>query len=81
MTPTPEQLAAFADDQLEGAEHDSVGAAIAADPALARQVEAHRALKARLGQHFAPIAQAPVPDHFAALLRPQPGNEIGRAHV
>lgn len=71
MTPTPEQLAAFADDQLEGTERAGVAAAIAADPMLAQQVEAHRALKARLGRHLAPIAQQPVPDHLAALLRPQ----------
>lgn len=68
MTPTPEQIAAFADGQLEGAEQAQVGAAIAADPALARQVEAHRALAQRLGAHFAPIAAEPVPDHLAALL-------------
>lgn len=81
MTPTPEQLAAFADDQLEGAEHDSVGAVVAADPALAQQVEAHRALKVRLGRHFAPIAQAPVPDHLAALLQAQSGNIVNLAEA
>ncbi|SMC93088.1 hypothetical protein [Novosphingobium sp. B1] len=68
MTPTPEQIAAFADGQLEGAEQAQVGAAVAADPALARQVEAHRALARRLGAHFAPIAAEPVPDHLAAML-------------
>lgn len=71
MTPTPEQLAAFADDQLTGAEHAAVAEAIAADPALGQQVAAHRALKARLAERFAPIAHEPVPDRLAAMLMPR----------
>lgn len=67
--PTPEQIAAFADGQLEGAELERIAAAIAADPALEKQVGAHRALARRLGAHFAPIAAEPVPDHLAALLK------------
>ncbi|QOV95748.1 anti-sigma factor [Novosphingobium sp. ES2-1] len=67
--PTPEQIAAFADGQLEGAELERIAAAIAADPALEKQVAAHRALAQRLGAHFAPIAAEPVPDHLAALLK------------
>lgn len=67
--PTPEQIAAFADGQLEGAELERIAAAIAADPALEKQVAAHRALARRLGAHFAPIAAEPVPDHLAALLK------------
>ena len=69
MNPTPEESAAFADGQLEGADHARVAAAIAADPALERQVSAHRALANRLGAHFAPITAEPVPDHLAALLK------------
>lgn len=67
--PTPEQIAAFADGQLEGAELERIAAAIAADPALEKQVAAHRALAQRLGAHFAPIAAEPVPNHLAALLK------------
>lgn len=67
--PTREQIAAFADGQLEGAELERIAAAIAADPALEKQVAAHRALARRLGAHFAPIAAEPVPDHLAALLK------------
>lgn len=70
MNITEEQIAAFADGELEGAERAAVEAAIAADPSLAKQVERHRELKARLAGHFAPIADAPVPEHLAALLRP-----------
>lgn len=73
MMPTAEQIAAFADGQLDGAERDAVAAAVAADPALQQQVDAHRALRARLAGHFAPVAAQPVPDRLAALLaQPEP---------
>src|SRR3546814_6659225 len=57
MTITPEEIAAFADGQMEGDAKARVAAAVAADPQLARQVEAHRALAARLAGHFAPILE------------------------
>lgn len=79
MRVTEEMLAAYADGELEGAERATVEAAIAADPALAGKVEAHRALRARLAAHFAPIAEAPVPGHLAALLQtaaPEGGGEV-----
>lgn len=69
MTPTPEQLAAFADGQLDPAEAAAVSAAIAQDPALASKVAAHQALRAKLQQRFAPVADEPVPDRLAALLQ------------
>lgn len=68
MSVTPDELAAFADGELSGADEARVMAAIAADPALARQVEAHRTLKARLASHFAPILEQPVPDRLTELL-------------
>ena len=71
MSVSPDDLAAFADGELDAARAAEVAAAVAADPALAAQVEAHRALRAKLGAHFAPIADTPVPDRLAALLRPQ----------
>lgn len=72
MSVSPEDLAAFADGELDAARAAEVAAAVSADPALAAQVETHRALKARLGARFAPIADEPVPDRLAALLRPEP---------
>ncbi|MEM6474996.1 MAG: hypothetical protein AAF687_02390 [Pseudomonadota bacterium] len=66
---TEEQLAAFADDQLEGEDKARVEQAIAADPELAAKVESHRALKAQLGAHFAPVLEQPVPEHLAAMLK------------
>lgn len=71
MSVTDEQIAAYSDGELEGAELAQIEAAIAADPALARKVEAHRALKAKLAAHFAPILDAPVPDHLSAMLQPK----------
>lgn len=68
MTVTREDLAAFADGELTGERAAQVAAAVAADPALASEVEAHRALRARLAEHYAPVAAAPVPDRLAALL-------------
>lgn len=70
MSVTDEQIAAYADGELAGEELAQVEAAVAADPALASKVEAHRALKAKLGAHFAPILDQPVPDHLSAMLRP-----------
>ena len=68
MSITDEILAAYADDQLGGAEKDRVAMAIAADPALANKVAAHRTLKARLAAHYSPLAEQQVPFRFAALL-------------
>lgn len=79
--PTPEQIAAFADGQLEGAEHADVAGAIAADPAMVAQVAAHQALRARLSSHFAPVASEPVPDRLAALLAPPQSEVVDLAQV
>lgn len=68
MIPTREQIAAFADGQLQGVEAAAVSAAIAADPSLQAQVAAHCALRDRLKGHFAPIVDQSVPQSMAALL-------------
>ncbi|HYD25720.1 MAG TPA: anti-sigma factor [Croceibacterium sp.] len=72
MSVTREELAAFADGELDADRERQVAAAVAANPALAEQIRAHRALKARLGAHFAPILQAPVPERLTAALRSEP---------
>lgn len=69
MNITREELAAFADDQLSGTREREVAAMVASDADLARQVNAHRALKTRLADHFSPIASEPVPDRLAAMLK------------
>ncbi|MGY6635749.1 MAG: hypothetical protein ACXIUO_01300 [Erythrobacter sp.] len=75
MTVTPELLAAYADGQLEGADKARIEAAIAADPALASQVARHQRLRKTLAAHYAPVAEEPVPDRLAALLKPSGGAE------
>jgi hypothetical protein len=76
MTITPEELAAFADGELSGAREAEIAALVDADQELAQQLAAHRALKATLASHFAPIAAAPVPDALAALLQPKPAEVV-----
>lgn len=72
MTVTREELTAFADGELTGEREAAVAAAVAADPALAREVEAHRALRMTLAEHYTPVVSAPLPDRLTALLdRPQ----------
>jgi hypothetical protein len=63
-----EELAAFADGELDEPRRGEVAMTVAADPALAAEVERHRALKARLAAHFAPILDQPVPERLTALL-------------
>lgn len=69
---TPELIAAYADGELVGEQLALVEAAVAADPALADLVAKHRALKDKLGAHFAPILDRPVPSNLTAMLQPQP---------
>ncbi|WFL77794.1 transcriptional regulator [Altererythrobacter arenosus] len=68
MSISPEELAAFADGELIGEDEARVAAAVAADEDLARQVEKHRALKAKLSGHFAPILKQEVPEHLKQML-------------
>ena len=71
MNVTPEELAAFADGELDPERHAEIERAVAADPNLARQVAAHRALRARLSTHYAPVLDEPVPERLAAPLQGQ----------
>lgn len=68
MTIDRETLMAYADGELDDVTAKRIERAIAEDPELARQVEAHRALKARLAAHFAPVVEEPVPERLRALL-------------
>lgn len=72
MTISENELAAFADGQLAPADAARVEQAVAADPALARQLTAHRMLKDRLSGHFAPIMAEEPPERLTALLLPRP---------
>lgn len=68
MTVTREEVAAFADGQLDEPRASEVAIAVAVDPGLAAEVERHRALKQRLGTHFAPVLEAPIPDSLSRLV-------------
>jgi hypothetical protein len=76
MTIDPETLAAYADGELSPEDALKVEEAIAAHPDLARQVEAHRALRAQLAAHYDPILEAPVPDRFMDLLKPRESAQV-----
>ena len=63
-------LMAYADGELDPAARAEVEAAIAADPALQARVAAHRELRAMVSGAYAGVADEPVPDRLAAMLRP-----------
>jgi hypothetical protein len=65
---TDEMLMAYADGELNPLEAKRVEAAIAADPALAARVEAHRRLRATLADAFAGVPAEPLPERLRAPL-------------
>lgn len=67
MSITPEMLMAYADGELGPIDARRVERAMAADPAIAAEVERHRALGARLRGAFEPVAN--VPPRVEAMLR------------
>jgi hypothetical protein len=69
MTIDPEKLMAYADGELDPLAAKRVEKAIAADPALAAQVEQHRMLAASLRTAFAPVERAPIPARIEAMIR------------
>jgi hypothetical protein len=68
MTISPELLCSYADGELDAETAHMVEAQIAGDPQLQADLAAHRALRARLTAHFAPIAEQPVPDRLRQAL-------------
>lgn len=63
-----EMLMAYADGELSPIDAKRVERAMAADPDLRQQVDAHRKLRGMLANGFAPLAQAPVPERLSRLL-------------
>jgi hypothetical protein len=55
-----EHFFAWLDGELDPVEAAAIDALVAADPELQRRAESHRALAARLGAAFDPIAEGPV---------------------
>ncbi|PZQ53293.1 MAG: hypothetical protein DI555_16750 [Novosphingobium pentaromativorans] len=68
MSVTPEELMALADGELSPEEAARVEAAVAADPVLARRLEAERKLRTVLRGHLDPVARQPVPDPLTDLI-------------
>ena len=68
MKYSDETLMAYADGELDSDQRAEITAAIASDPELARAVERHRALAARVRAGYESIASEPVPDRLGALL-------------
>lgn len=62
-------LIAWVDGELDEVSRRRVDRAVAEDPALAARLETHRALRARLTGHYAPVAAEPVPDALLATVR------------
>lgn len=69
MTIDPETLMAYADGELDAVTAKRVERAMADDPALAQEVEQHRALAGRMASSYAGMMAAAVPDHLSAMLQ------------
>lgn len=70
MTEVDEKFFAWLDGELSGDEAADMAARVAANPELSRLADEHRAMQARLKRAFDTVAEAPVPDHLRAALRP-----------
>lgn len=68
MTITSEQLAAFADGELDEMTEARVRRAVEADPALARELEQLMQLRSTLSARFDPVLAQPVPEHLSKLI-------------
>ena len=62
---------AWLDGELGPAEAAEMEVRVAADPALSRLAEQHRALGAKLKHAFDPVAEAPVPERLQEAVRPR----------
>ena len=76
MNVTPEEIAAFADGELEGERHAAVALAALTNSKVAQQIDRHRAFKAMLADHYAPVASERIPDRLDAMLVTTPDGEV-----
>jgi hypothetical protein len=63
-----EILMAFADGELDAAEADRIAAAMAADPALERRIEAFRRSRALVREALGPLEAEPIPPALRAFV-------------
>lgn len=64
-----ETLMAYADGELDAKTRSEIAAAIEKDPSLARRVEQHRALRARVSGAFEKVLDQSVPERLAEIAR------------
>ena len=64
-----ETLMAYADGELDAAQRAQIDAAIAQDPGLARRVQEHKALRARMTGAFSRVLDQPIPERLEAAAR------------
>jgi hypothetical protein len=65
-----ETLMAYADGELDPVQRAEIAAALERDPALARRVERHRALRAEVAGAFATVIDQPLPERLVAAASP-----------
>jgi hypothetical protein len=77
QTISDEELVAFADGALEPSRAAALAERVAADPALARQVQALRESRQLLAAALGPVADEPIPQHLLAAARgPAPARRL-----
>jgi hypothetical protein len=85
MIISDETLMAFADDELDAGERAKIEAAVAADPALAARVEAHRALRSRVGAAYEEVLDEAAPNHLLNMITnavpPRMAEVVDLAHL
>jgi hypothetical protein len=64
-----ETLMAYADGELDAKTRSEIAAAVEKDPSLARRVEQHRALRARVSGAFEKVLDQSVPERLAQIAR------------
>ena len=75
-----ETLMAYADGELDERQSAEIASAIEADPALARRVERHRALRAEVAGAFVSVLDQPLPDQLLESARGAAGEPADHAH-
>jgi hypothetical protein len=63
-----EILMAYADGEIDEPRRAEIAAAVERDPDLARRVERHRAMRAKLAGAYSPVLDQRVPDHLLAAV-------------
>src|SRR3546814_3529013 len=68
MSFDPATVAAFVDGELDDFNMRRIEREAATDAALAAEIARHRALKATLSAHYAPVLEAEVPERLRSLI-------------